>query len=270
MGCLIVCLGNNQCKEVPHRASKPWEVLAATVVLVRIWVAFDTHTFRFFKHIGVKLIWLVWSCYTLYAVHAFSAQSTLFGRCRLSWGWGSRRKNKTVCGKKTKGKKGISARLFKKKILPILSSPYTATPLLASLTLSSSLFLTLNFHSFSLSKPHTFFFLHKLAHPSSPAFPLHDRLDQNSQLAFALHCRPIKKYLSPKNLLPKNLSRKYSIPQSNLHLYFSLEGLPLVLITWKFRWPSLLCSLVSLMSKIPPIFFEIWNKGKSLILKHQP
>jgi hypothetical protein len=106
-----------------------------------------------------------------------------------------------------------------------------ATPLLASLTLFSSLFLTLTFHPFILSKSHTFFFLQKLSHPSSPALPLHNRLDQNSQLAFALHCRPIEKYLDPKSPLPKNMPRKYSIPHSYLHLYFPLEGPPLVLIT---------------------------------------
>jgi len=212
-------------------------------------------------------MWSVWSSYTLFAVHAFSAQSTLFGRRRLSWGV---EENKTVCGKKTKGKKGDISSVTEKKNSPILSLPYTATPLLASLTLFSSLFLTLTFHPFMLSKPHTFFFLHKLSHASSPALPLHNRLDQNSQLAFALHCRLIEKYLSPKNPLPKNLSRKYSIPHTYLHLYFSLDGLPLVLITWKFRRRSLLCSLVSLISKMPPIFFEIWNKRKSLIWKHLP
>jgi len=183
---------------------------------------------------------------------------------------GASKKTRQYVGRRQKERKGISARSLKKKNSPILSLPYTATPLLASLTLFSSLFLTLTFHPFMLSKPHTFFFLHKLSHASSPALPLHNRLDQNSQLAFALHCRLIEKYLSPKNTLPKNLSRKYSIPHTYLHLYFSLDGLPLVLITWKFRRRSLLCSLVSLISKMPPIFFEIWNKRKSLIWKHLP
>jgi hypothetical protein len=177
---------------------------------------------------------------------------------------GSSKEKKTVCGKKTKGKKGDISSITKKKIFTYFITPIYGNPLLASLTLFSSLFLTLTFHPFILSKPHTFFLLHKLSHPSSPALSLHNRLDQNSQLALALHCRPIEKYLSPKNPLPKNLSRKYSNPQTYLHLYFSLNGIPLVLITWKFERPSLLRYLVSLISKMPPIFFEIWNKGKKL------
>ena len=66
-------------------------------------------------------MWSVWSSYTLFAVHAFSAQSTLFGRRRLSWGV---EENKTVCGKKTKGKKGDISSVTKKKKFHLFYHPH--------------------------------------------------------------------------------------------------------------------------------------------------
>lgn len=131
-------------------------------------VSFDTHTFRFLTHISLCLKSSILVLLQSSPVCCSCFLCTVYAFRKTSVNLGASKENKRVGGKKTKGKKGDICAVTKNYFYLFnhtFITPIYGSPLLASLTLFSSLFLTLAFHPFVPSKPHTFFFLHKLSLP---------------------------------------------------------------------------------------------------------